>query len=147
MRRLLEKAPWEGSLRRLLGKAPWEGSLRRLQAVLETSCGALTGSGAPTAPRAEPLGRSTPLSRAKPLGPESRGRANPIFHTFTPCHIPPHLISPHHASPRLVIPFHHARPGQSDRFEWIWHPKLGPKIYQNRQKIDIQVHSILDCIF
>ena len=78
------------------------------------------------------LGRSTPLSRAKPLGPSGRGRANPIFHTFTPCHTPPHLTSPHHASPRLVIPSHHARPGQSDRFGWIWHPKLGPKIHQNR---------------
>ena len=124
-----------------LGHGPWA------QAVLEASCGALRGSDAPTTLRAEPPGRSTPLSRAKPLGPPGRGRANPIFYTFTPCHTPPHLTSPHHASPRLVMTSHHARPGQSDRFGWIWHPKLGPKIHQNHQKIDIQVHSILDCHF
>ena len=121
--------PWE-----FRGQGPWRG------------CGALTGSDPPTSARAERVGRSTPVSRAKLLGPTGRGRANPIFHTFTPCPAPPRLTSPHHASPRLVMTSHHARPGQSDRFGWIWHPKLGPKVHQNRQKIDIQVHSILDCI-
>ena len=110
-------------------------------------CSALTGSDAPTTFWPEPPGRSTPLSRANPLDLAGHGCAIRPSTPLPPCHTPPHLTSPHHASPRLVMTSHHARPGQSDRFGWIWHPKLGPKIHQNRQKIDVQVHSILDCIF
>ena len=119
----------------------------RSQAVLEASCGALRGSSAPTVLRPEPVVRSTPLSRPNPLDLPPRACAIRPSTPLTPCHTPSHLTSPHHASSRLVMTSHHARPGQSDRFGWIWHPKLGPKIHQNRQKIDIQVHSILDCIF
>ena len=117
------------------GQGPWRG------------CGALSGSDPATTLQPEPVGRSTPLSRANPLDRPGHVRTIRRSTPLTPCHTPPHLTSPHHASPRLVITSHHARPGQSDRFGWIWHPKLGFKIHQNRQKIDIHVHSILDCIF
>ena len=102
------------------GQGPWRG------------CGALGSSAPPTALRAEPPGRSTPLSRANPLDLPLHARTIRPSTPLTPCHTPPHLTSPHHASPRLVMTSHHARPGQSDRFRWIWHPKLGPEIYQNR---------------
>ena len=93
------------------------------------------------------LGRSTPLSRAKPLGPPGHARADPPFTPFTPStprHATPRHASPRHASPRLAMT---PRRAKSDRFGWILQSNLAFKIHQNREKINTQRHSVLDCVF
>ena len=127
-----------------------EPSWSRLGAVLkrmEAVCGALVRSEPPTTLRPEPPGRSTPLSRAKPLGPPGRARTSPPFTPFTPStprHATPRHASPRHASPRLAMT---PRRAKSDRFGWILQSNLAFKIHQNREQIDTQRHSVLDCVF